>query len=245
MPPNQNSSPQDKPSDGNRYLIGVGYGLTLAFCGGMYTTFARHGVLRGLSPYDLTAMRFGIAAFLFLPVLLKWGLKDMGGLGWPRALALTFFAGPPFSLLVFTGFRFAPLSHGGVIMPASITLTGILMSAWLFGEHPSKSRWFGVAAIFTGLMVLGGDALLHGSGAQMLLGDFMFFISGGFWAAFGLLVKHWRANPDPGGRRGVGFVHADLRAVLRRPCRPGRMVAGGSRRSCIATGDTGCDGGRG
>src|SRR5271165_3818089 len=99
MTPNHDSA-QDKTSDAGLYLVGVGYGLTLAVCGGTYTTFARHGVLAGLSAYVRTAMRFGIAAVLFLPVLVKWGLRDLGGLGWPRALALTACAGPPFSLLV-------------------------------------------------------------------------------------------------------------------------------------------------
>jgi drug/metabolite transporter (DMT)-like permease len=189
------ANPGPQASDARSYLAGVGYGLTLALCGGLYTTFARHGVLRGLSPYDLTAMRFGVAAILFAPVLAKTGVRDFGGLGWKRSLALTACAGPIFSLLVFTGFRFAPLSHGGVIMPAAITLSGILMSAMLFGDRLGPQRWLGLLAIFGGLAVLGGDAMLHGSGNLMLAGDFMFFLSGACWAGFGVLVRLWHANP--------------------------------------------------
>jgi drug/metabolite transporter (DMT)-like permease len=195
MPSSEKLSVPEKPLDSRSYLIGIGYGLTLALFGGMYTGFGRHGVLHGLSPYDLTAMRFGIAAILFLPALLKWGLKDLGGIGWWRALALTFFVGPPFSLLVFGGFRFAPLSHGGVIMPASVTLCAGVMSVLFFRERLTNARWLGAFTIFSGLAILGGDAMLHGTGWQMLLGDLMFFVAGAFWASFGLLVKRWQINP--------------------------------------------------
>ncbi len=163
--------------------------------GAIYTASARYGVLHGLTPYDLTAIRYGVAAMLFIPVTARMGFAHMGTLGWRRALLLTAVAGPAFSLLLFTGLRFAPLAHGAVITPATIALTGLIMAALLFRDHPDRNRWIGIGLIVAGLAALGGDGLLHGSGWQMVAGDLMFVAAGIAWASFGTLLRQWRAHP--------------------------------------------------
>ena len=163
--------------------------------GAVYTASARYGVLHGLTPYDLTAIRYGVAAMLFIPVTARMGFARMGTLGWRRALILAAVAGPAFSLLLFTGLRFAPLAHGAVITPATIALTGLIMAALLFRDHPDRNRWIGIGLIVAGLAALGGDGLLHGSGWQMVAGDLMFVAAGIAWASFGTLLRQWRAHP--------------------------------------------------
>jgi len=189
------AEPDDLREGRRRYAIGIVCGISMSAFGAIYTASARYGVLHGLTPYDLTAMRFGVAALLLAPVFAGMGFVGLGGLGWRRALILTACAGPTFSLLLFTGLRFAPLAHGAVITPATIALVGLILAAIFFRDHPDRNRWMGIVMIIAGLAALGGDGLLHGSGWQMLAGDLMFIGAGIVWAIFGTLLRHWRVNP--------------------------------------------------
>ena len=185
----------DKRLSRRDYLLGITCGVLISAFGAVYTASARYGVLHGFTPYDLTAMRYGVAALLLAPVFAGMGIANLGGLGWRRAVLLTACAGPTFSLLLFTGLRFAPLAHGAVITPATIALVGLIMAAAMFRDHPSRNRWTGIVLIIVGLAALGGDGLLHGTGWQVAAGDLMFIGAGIAWATFGTLLRHWRANP--------------------------------------------------
>jgi hypothetical protein len=53
-----------------RLLAGIAVGLLAASIGALYTVFARWGIAHGLHAPDLTALRFGVAGLVTLPVLL-------------------------------------------------------------------------------------------------------------------------------------------------------------------------------
>ena len=217
-----------RPSARN-YALGITCGVLMSAFGALYTASARYGVLHGFTPYDLTAIRFGIAALLFIPMTARMGFFNMGTLGWRRALVLTSCAGPAFSLLLFTGLRFAPLAHGAVITPATIALVGLILAAFLFRDHPDRNRWIGIALIIAGLAALGGDGLLHGSGWQMVAGDLMFIAAGIGWAIFGTLLRHWRANPVS-----AAAAVATLSALAFIPCYLAFADLGGWQRASVS-----------
>ena len=75
------------------------FGLVAALAGGGYLALARAGVIGSIGPADLTLLRFGVAGILLLPVLLRYGIRDLAGVGWRRGLVLAVLAGPPFALL--------------------------------------------------------------------------------------------------------------------------------------------------
>src|SRR5690349_12363527 len=102
-----------------RVRRGVLLGLGAALIWGGYLAFARAGIADGLRPEDFALLRFGVAAIVMLPFLLKSGVASLAGVGWGRAFALSLFAGPLFMLLIPGGYLFAPLPHGAVIPPAS------------------------------------------------------------------------------------------------------------------------------
>lgn len=155
---------------------------------------ARLGIKSGLSPMDMTLLRFAPGALVMLPFVLRWGLRDMGGLGWRRALLLAAFSGPVFSLLMMTGFAHAPLTHGAVIAPACQMLSGIGLSAWLARVPVSRETLAGAACVLLGLGFMGGDALLHGAGDNVLLGDLLFAAAGCSWGLFGALSRRWQVD---------------------------------------------------
>lgn len=62
--------------DSKRLAHGVAVGLLAAGIGALYTVYARWGIARGLESPDLTALRFGVAGLVTLPILVMAWRKD-------------------------------------------------------------------------------------------------------------------------------------------------------------------------
>ena len=178
-----------------KFLTGLSWGLLAAAIWASYSVLARLAVKAGLSPGDLTLLRFAPGALLMAPLLWRWGWRDLGGIGWQRGLLLTLLAGPGFSLLLMTGFTLAPLTHGAVIAPACQMLAGLSLSAWLAHQGWTRESAVGAAFVVLGLGFMGGDSLLHGEGGLTLLGDLLFAIAGVCWGLFGALSRRWQVDP--------------------------------------------------
>jgi len=176
-------------------LAGLGWGLLAAAIWASYSVLARLGVKAGLSPADMSLLRFAPGALLTLPLLWRWGWRDLAGIGWGRGLLLTLLAGPGFSLLFMTGFSLAPLAHGAVIAPSGQMLAGLGLSAWLAHQRLSRERLIGAGFVLLGLLFMGGDSLLHGEGGSTLLGDGLFAVAGFCWGLFGTLSRRWQVDP--------------------------------------------------
>jgi drug/metabolite transporter (DMT)-like permease len=153
----------------------------------------RHGIAAGFSPADLVFHRYIWAGFAFLPFLAR-NLADLGGIGWARAIVLTLFVGPIFSLISFAGFLFVPLGHGGVIQPSCAALGGLALATLVLKEKLPAQRAVGAAIIVAGLFVIGGEALAT-IGTHGLLGDFSFAIAGLMFATFSTMLRQWRITP--------------------------------------------------
>ena len=175
-------------------LRGLAWGLLAAAIWATYSVMARLGVKAGLSPADLTLLRFAPGALLMAPLFWRWGWLDLGGIGWRRGLVLAVLAGPGFSLLFMTGFTLAPLAHGAVIAPAFQMLASLGLAAWLADQRLTRETALGTAFVVLGLACMGGDSLLH-VGGQTLIGDALFALAGVCWALFGALSRRWQVDP--------------------------------------------------
>lgn len=157
---------------------------------------ARLAVTVGLTPIDLSFLRFAPGALLLAPWWWRHGGRDLAGLGWRRGLTLALLAGPMFSLLFMTGFSLAPLAHGAVIAPACQMLSGLALGALLAGERPRRESLIGAAGVVAGLAFLGADGWRHAeTGALTPLGDLMFAVAGAGWGVFGALSRRWQVDP--------------------------------------------------
>ncbi len=190
MPP-----PAADPAPVSPLATGLAWGLLAASIWASYTVLARLAVKAGLSPGDLTLLRFLPGGLIMAPLLWRWGWRDLGGIGWRRGLVLTMLAGPAFSLLFMSGFALAPLAHGAVIAPACQMLSGVALSAWLARQPVTRETGIGAALVVVGLASMGGDALLHGQGGWTLLGDALFALAGLCWGMFGALSRRWQVDP--------------------------------------------------
>ncbi len=169
-------------------------GCVLALGASLSFATARAGVLAGLTPGDLILMRFGVSGIVLLPFWIGSGLPALAGIGWRKGLILTLLAGPAFALMQLGGYAFAPLAHGAVIHPASVTIISTGIAAWLLKERLSGAHLAGASLVIGGIVLISWQGLHAHSGANSWIGDLLFFLSAIIWAGFTVLVRHWRLH---------------------------------------------------
>jgi drug/metabolite transporter (DMT)-like permease len=169
-------------------------GCVLALGASLSFATARAGVVAGLSPGDLIVMRFGVSGLFLLPFWIGSGLPGLAGVGWRRALLLTMLAGPGFALMQMGGYAFAPLAHGAVIHPASVTIISTIIAAVLLKERLSGAHLIGAALVIGGIVLISWQGLHAAAGADSWIGDVLFFTSAIIWACFTVLVRHWQLH---------------------------------------------------
>lgn len=184
-------------------LIGTlcGIGASLGWAAGFVA--AKHGISIGFAPADLAFHRFFWSGLLLMPIVLRDGIKDLGGVGWGRGLLMSVLSGPPQAMLAYTGFILVPLGHGTTIQPACAALSGLILASLVLGERATMTRIVGGITIIAGLLVFGAESLAtiggHGVG-----GDLLFATAGLFWAMFGILLRYWHVS----GTRAIAAVGA-------------------------------------
>lgn len=171
--------------------IGALYGVAAAICWGAGFVAAKYGLAKGLAPTDLAFHRFVWSGVLLMPLVVKEGLGNLGGVGWPVGLVILLLAGPLQAITSYTGFTFAPLGHGAVIHPASAALGGTILAFAVLGERLTRTRILGVAVIVLGLVVFAGEAVTK-LGGDAPLGDALFMGAGLMWAVFTVCLRQWR-----------------------------------------------------
>lgn len=170
---------------------GMTAGIAAALIWATYLVLAKSGTASGLAPQDFVLLRFGTAATVMLPWQLRHNPRTLAGVGWRRAIILTLLAGPPFIMLTTAGYGFAPLAHGAVIQPSTITLGSMLAAAVLLKERLTRDKLVGVGLIVTGLAVIASHADAMGGG-MVWIGDLLFVAAGLSWTAFTILIKRWQ-----------------------------------------------------
>ncbi|MGH6666107.1 MAG: DMT family transporter [Pseudolabrys sp.] len=178
------------PARSSGLLIGILCGTGAAFSWAAGFVAAKHGIEVGFTAADLAFHRYFWAGIFLLPVMLRAGIADLGGVGWGRGLVMAILSGPPQAFIAYSGFVLVPLGHGTTIQPACAALFGIILATLLLHERMTLQRLFGAAAIIGGLLVFGAESLTtigtHGVG-----GDLLFVTAGCFWATFGILLRYW------------------------------------------------------
>lgn len=208
------------PQLNKKALLGVACGLGAALCWALGFVATRHGLKVGFSPADLLTHRFLWSGIAFLPLVARAGLRDLGGIGWGRALVLMLLGGPVMSLISYIGFVFVPLGHGSVIQPSCATLGGLFLAVVLLREQVSWSRLAGAMVIVVGLAVIGSESIGH-IGLDAVMGDLIFVVTGFMFASFATLVRYWRVS---------AFSVATIISVLSLALFPAYAVSGGLQR---------------
>lgn len=138
--------------------------------------------------------RFLVAGTIMLPFLIRWGVTGLAGIGWQRGLALFLLGGPFFALLQTGGYAFAPLAHGAVIAPSTVTVLSTILAAVFLHERLGPAHLLGAVVVIAGIVLIGWEGIAGKAEADAWIGDLLFFSSSVLWACFTLLLRHWRVN---------------------------------------------------
>lgn len=175
------------------YALGLVWAATAITIWSGSLVMLRLGVTTNLNAYDLTALRFGIAALLLAPVIYQHGfaLKRLGTGG---ALTMVAGFGAPYILLVSFALQTAPAFAAGSINPGAMAIVSILLGWRVCGDKIGPIRILGIVTILVGTSFL---ANLLSNGAPPI-GHFILIITGVMWAGYTLTVR----------RSGIAALHA-------------------------------------
>src|SRR5262245_16501702 len=133
----------------SQYARGALYGLAAVCIWAGFIVVSRLGVQTSLTPWDVAAIRVGVAGSLLLPYLWSKGLA-VDRLGWTGILAIIMGCGAPMVLLVNAGLLFAPAAHGGALFPGVMPLMVAILAAAILKEPFTPSKSVGLALIVIG-----------------------------------------------------------------------------------------------
>jgi len=175
--------------DARRYLHGALYGLGAVSIWSGWIVVARLGLRTSLTPWDIAALRFGIAGILMLPYVYRMGLA-IDRLGWPGLAAIVLGgAGPVF--FANTGLIFAPAAHAGALFPGVMPLMVALLAAVVLREVLTMGKKIGFALILPGVLVIiwntGGSF-----GSMQTVGHGLFLCAGLAWAFYTVALRKAR-----------------------------------------------------
>src|SRR3954470_12178250 len=139
-----------------RYARGALYGLAAVSIWAGWIVVARLGLRTALTPWDIAALRFGVAGLLLLPYLLRQGLA-LDRLGWRGVAAIVIGGGAPV-LLANAGLLFAPAAHAGALFPGVMPLFVAGLAAAILHEPFTAAKKLGFALILPGVFGIAWDA---------------------------------------------------------------------------------------
>lgn len=174
------------------YVRGALYGLAAVCIWAAFIVVSRLGVRTSLTPWDVAAIRFGVAGLILLPYIVRNGLA-LERLGWIGVGAIAIGCGAPMVLLVSAGLLFAPAAHGGALFPGVMPLMVAVLAAAILKETFTVQKKAGLV-----LIVLGAIGIVWGNGGTLgttqNVGHALFLAAGLVWA--GYIVAMRRARLD-------------------------------------------------
>ena len=109
------------------YLTGALWGVFAISIWVGWILLTRFGVTTSLSPYDITALRFGCAGVLLSPIVIRRGLA-VRQVGLPLLAVICAGAGVPYVLIASGGLQFAPAAQAGALIPGTMPLWAALLA---------------------------------------------------------------------------------------------------------------------
>jgi len=174
-----------------QYLRGAAYGLAAVSIWSGWIVVARLGLRTSLTPWDIAALRFGVAGLLMLPLVIARGIA-FDRLGW-RGLAAIVLGGAAPVFLANSGLLFAPAAHAGALFPGVMPLMVAVLARLVLGEPFTSAKIFGFALILSGVFTItigsGGEL-----GSQQNLGHALFLSAGLAWAFYTVALRRARLD---------------------------------------------------
>jgi drug/metabolite transporter (DMT)-like permease len=152
---------------------------------------ARLGLKSSMTPWDIAALRFGVAGLFLLPYVFSKGLA-LERLGWIGLAAIVLGGGAPV-LLANAGLMFAPAAHAGALFPGVMPLMVAILAAAILREAFTGAKKIGFVLILFGVFGIAwstGGAVESGQS----IGHAMFLGSALAWACYTVAMRRARLD---------------------------------------------------
>lgn len=171
------------------YARGALFGLAAVLIWAGNIVVAGLGLRSDLTPWDISAIRFGVAGLILAPYLMRRGLA-VDRLGWIGVLALVL-GGAPTVLLANAGLLFAPASHAGALFPGVMPLVVAVLAAAILKEAFTLQKKAGFVLIATGVV---GIVSVSGAtiGTTQNIGHLLFLASALTFACYTVAMRRAR-----------------------------------------------------
>jgi drug/metabolite transporter (DMT)-like permease len=176
----------------SKYTRGALYGVAAVSIWAAFIVVSRLGVRTSLTPWDIAAIRFGVAGLLLLPYVMSKGLA-LERLGWIGLAAIVIGCGAPMVLLVNAGLLFAPAAHAGALFPGVMPLMVAILASTILNEAFTSRKRVGFA-----LIVMGAVGIVWGTGGTIgtaqNIGHVLFLAAGLAWACYTVAMRRARLD---------------------------------------------------
>jgi len=175
----------------SEYFLGLIAGISVVFIWSFWLVVTRSGVSSTLTIYDFAAFRYGLSSLIALPIVLYF--KPWQTMSFLRVTVITFLLGPIYILCVFSGFIYAPASHGGIFMNGLMPFFTLIFGFFLMRQKIFFQQILGAATILLGgcLAVYDGLEL---SFSDAWIGDLFFIIGAIFFSIYVVLSRLWNVT---------------------------------------------------
>jgi drug/metabolite transporter (DMT)-like permease len=173
------------------YVRGALYGLAAVSIWSGWIVVARLGLRTSLTPWDIAALRFGVAGLILLPYLLRRGLA-LKRLGWIGLAAIVLGGGAPV-LFANIGLLYAPAAHAGALFPGVMPLAVAILAAAILHEPFTAAKKIGFVLILLGVLGIAWGAG-GGLGSAPTIGHALFLGAALAWACYTVAMR--RAQLD-------------------------------------------------
>lgn len=164
-------------------LSGLGWAVVAITVWSGSLVMLRLGVTTSLNAYDLTALRFGVAALILAPVV-PWRGIGTDRLGLIGLVAMVIAFGAPYVLLISIAMKTAPASAAGALNPGVMAIISVLLGWIVFGDKIGLARLLGLVVTATGIV------LFTRAGGAITTGHLILIGTGSMWAFYALIVRH-------------------------------------------------------
>ncbi|MEY9362462.1 drug/metabolite transporter (DMT)-like permease [Bradyrhizobium yuanmingense] len=154
-----------------------------------FLVFSRAGMQSGLTPFDLTALRFLVTGALVLPFAKAW---------WPRHLPLhailsMSICGPGalYSILMYFGLKAASAAYGGAFANGSLPIFTILLGLLVARRVPSRRQLIAVLILLVGAVLVAIPGMRAGGNSVASAIGF-FLAASAVLSIYFVGVKHWQ-----------------------------------------------------
>ncbi len=173
------------------YFLGLIAGISVVFIWSFWLVVTRSGVSSTLTIYDFAAFRYGLSSLIALPIVLYF--KPWQNMSFLRVIVITFLLGPIYILCVFSGFIYAPASHGGIFMNGLMPLFTLMFGFFLLKQKIFLQQMFGAVTILFGACLAVYDGL-ELNFSNTWIGDIFFIIGAIFFSIYVVLSRLWNVS---------------------------------------------------